>query len=679
MTSARTRLSCLLLLASSVALAVYAQYLFERPKSFWYDSIILYALAMLIFIRVIRPLWSSDRPPPGRDPGTKSRLGVTLSVDGFGRGLVILGALAAGEFANLTANQVPAPSSYNVALAFWLVSLLAFTCAFVPWSGIPGSVRAVLKGRRRAIERALPEVAIISAILLIGFMLRAYSLASIPANFGGDEGEVGVEARRFLAASLPNMFSTGWAAQATMFFFLQSLVMRVFGSTVFGLRFFSVLLGTLSLLWCYLLVRVLHGKRLAAMTGFLLAFYPLHIHYSRLALMSIGDVFWAALIMLLVIQAVNTRRTFYYLLAGFALGASLYFYIAARLVLIILIIYLAYWFLQERERLLSQTANFVIMGAAAVLMVLPLLGYYAGHFGEFLGRFQTVNILSNGWLAQRALESGQSQLAIMLDRTRESLLVFNSVHELSTFYYLDAPLLDSISAILFVFGLAYALYRFRNRDYLLFLLLLFGCLFFGYALVLQNGSARLLTTTLPVMFFVALGLNLLVESAGRLLRLRPRRTLYAASIAVIFIAGFNTNLYFSDYTPRRTYSSEGAWRLTEVAKLFLAEKEPYKVYYFGAPYEYLNNGIIRYMVPGLDGMDVQHPLDGPPDFVDGSRRAIFVFHPAREGEFEYVRSEFPKGEETDYWEPDGFLLFRMYVVDNPNPVKNASQSMGGNH
>ena len=405
-----------------------------------------------------------------------------------------------------------------------------------------------------------------------------------------------------------------------MFFFLQSLFMRVFGSTITGLRMLSALLGTLTITATYFLVRELHGRRLALATATLLAAYAFHIHYSRLGLNNIADPLWATLVFFLIIRAVQKQRRGYYIAAGLALGFSMYFYIGARLVWVMLAVFLAFWMIQDFHTLWSQRGNFVLMGIVALLILLPLIPWFISHPETFWGRYGSMGIIPSGWLMQTAQNTGQSPLAIILERTRHALLLFNTYPETFGFYAPQQPLLDTISAVLFVFGLAFSIYKLKDRAYFLFVMWFVLAMFFGAVMVLDEaGTARLTTATVPAMFFVALGLVKVIEVGKQVLRLPPRWCLRLVVLGVAVIVLVNLKFYFVEYVPMRLNSGDGGWMFTDMSRLFRAETQPFKAYFFGAPYAYIGHGTIRYMAPNLNGMDVLQPIHAPPDFVDHSR------------------------------------------------------------
>jgi hypothetical protein len=86
-----------------------------------------------------------------------------------------------------------------------------------------------------------------------------------------------------------------------------------------------------------------------------------------------------------------------------------------------------------------------------------------------------------------------------------------------------------------------------------------------------------------------------------------------------------------------------------------------QAYLFGAPRLYWSFGTMEFLAPGVQGSDVLEPLQAPPDFVDGTRDAIFVFLPERTGELAFVAEAFPGGETREFYDGRGELRFTIYT------------------
>jgi 4-amino-4-deoxy-L-arabinose transferase-like glycosyltransferase len=652
----------ILFLVVALLLAVYAQYLFGQENPDLRIPVVLYAIAMLLFIQVIRQLTSPVLRGPRARTDWWADARAWFRSQPIRNGLFVV-AILAGLLGAYDASRVPHPGSYTFAVFAWLLSMAAFAAAFVPWDQARAWHVPSLAEIKATLMPHAGEIVLVTALVVLAFVMRAYDAGNIPISSGGDEAEMGLQALQVLDGRLSNPFATSWYTHPTLFFFLQSLSLRVFGETVLGLRMLSALIGTLTILATYLLVRQLHGRTLAAATAALLAVYPYHIQFSRIGLNNIADPFWAAIVFFLAIRGMVTRHIGYFVGAGFAIGLSQYFYHGVRLVPVMLAIFLLFWLLPEWRTALSWFWHFVVMGIAALLAALPLAFYYIQFPQLFNERLGQMGIFQSGWFAREIARTGQDPIRMLFERTRDRFLLFISIPDLSGFYAPGTPLLETFSAILFVFGLAYAISQLRQRGFFLFVMWFVCGVIFGSVLIMDEaGSARTVTLTVPLTFFVALGIVKLAEIVAALAA-RPTWRWQIIVGAIALLAVVNIKFYFVDYIPKRTYTGYVGWVNTEMAKYFMEREGDFKAYFFGPPWDYLTHGTIAFMVPHLNGMDIRNPIQGPPNFVDPSRDALFIFIPMRQNEFPIVQDAYPNGTLIDFNMPDGAPLFFIYEVN----------------
>jgi hypothetical protein len=123
--------------------------------------------------------------------------------------------------------------------------------------------------------------------------------------------------------------------------------------------------------------------------------------------------------------------------------------------------------------------------------------------------------------------------------------------------------------------------------------------------------------------------------------------------------------YFGEYSKHRTegYGGPNTEVATEIAHYLNEIGVDHRVYFFGAPRMYLDFATIPFIARGVQGMDVKQPLDGPPSFVGGESRSVFIFLPERKGDMERVKQAVPGGiEEEKRSGEGGRQLFAAYRV-----------------
>lgn len=663
--SFRLAVGCLL---GAVILALYGQFAFSGEKS-W--ALGLYAYLVSIFCFALLTLLFDQ--PAASNVSDGHVANETFDSPRRSRGrmaLVIVAALGALSVTVVGATTAwNAPQTGNIFLWFGVIALYAL--AFAPWARLTRWLRARdtrwIRSLAQAMWQRRVELCLLAAILAVAFVARYWRLAWIPGIFGGDEGEMGNEALQILNGELKNPFITGWLSHATLYFFVQSFSLRLIGATVYGLRLVSVVGGTLSVFIAYLLIRRLFNTRLALITAALLAVYNFHIHYSRLALNNIFDAVFAPLVLLLVYAGLESRRAAYFAAAGLAMGLAIYFYHGARLIPIIVGVFALYLFFTERELIWKNLLNFVWLALGALIVAGPLLYFFYLHPNDFMARLSQRGIFQSGWF-EKQIEGGRTGAQVLLEQLRRSFLAFNAVPDPTNWFGTGMPLLDPLSGMFFVFGATYSGIQWRKKNYALLLIWLTLGVFFGSTL-LENPptSPSFIIVSVPAIFFVALGLDKLIELAARVLRPLARVRWQAAALFVALFAAWNLGFYFLEYTPRYSYGGEPNWVAGELVKYLQGRSDKYHVYFVAPPYIYLGIGSRKFMLPNLKGEDVLEPIRSAEDleFVRRARPALFVFVPARENEFPIVQQTFPGGQVIRFDKPDGKLLFFIYQVNTP--------------
>jgi hypothetical protein len=657
--NARSRITALLF-GGALVFALLGQFYFAKRREYLGDGIFFYAVAVVLFLILVQRLEGgrapADAPSPSlwapwewvrREPLRASLLILSLTCSLFTLRLI------KGKVGTV---------GYWDAFALWATSMAFFLGAFLKADDRWPSLRALT-------ERAKAhrwEITLVGLCTVLGFTLRFVALDSIPANFGGDEGEMGMEAIRVLQGDLTNMFVTSWLSHPTLFFFLQALSLKLFGVNVFGLRMLSILIGTLTLPIFYLFVRQLFDQRTALVATAILVVSHFHIHFSRLGVNNIADPLFATLVLYLLYRGLQSQSSLDFVLSGLVMGLSQYFYMGTRLIPVIVAAFLGFLILKERDFLRDSLANLLVMAGAFLLAGLPLFVFFKEHPDAFMARLAQVGIIQSGWLAREPGLTGKSMYQILTEQFLKSVLGFHYYTDPTFWYRASIPLLDFLSSVLLVFGLAYSMYRFQDKVYFLLDTWFWSAVIFGGFLMENPPTSPRLVIGIPVVcILVALAIVKLARYAQELGFLRTSLPRYLILAGVVSLVAFlNLRYYFVEYTPTRIYGNPTAEIGTELSKYLTAREGDFRVYFFGPPRMYFTHGTIRFMAQGVEGMDVHEPLTGQPTFVDPGREAIFVFLPERRGELEIVRRYYPQGK---LWEfRRGVQVeFIVYEVERP--------------
>ena len=671
----QNRLKTGLLLAGAIGFAALAQYYFFYRRQYVWDGAIFCGVALLCFARLLR------------QGGKRKADKIEIAFDFVSRWRALLAglALSLNLIAARSANAQSPPASYAFSVLLWLASLALFFAAFVHYPlALTRSTfrldRNKLLGLRLKSQRATlasPELIAVFCLLLAGLLLRAWDLGHIPANFSGDEGSQGLWAVSVLEGQVRNPFTTGWFTVPTMSFFAQAASLRLFGDSVAGLRTLSALVGTATLIFTYLLARQELGRRVAVFALAALTFNHYHIHFSRLGSNQIADPFFMALTLWLLTKGLketgdtdvhtlppNTHNTLPWLLAaGLTMGLSWYGYFGSRVIMLVVSAYLGMRAMTERDFLRRHAFALTLMVLITLMVASPLLLYYKSHPENLTARFNQVSFFR--WLdLARSFPDHDSTLVMVLRQTWLSISAFNHTLDPTFWYRAQIPLLDFVSGIFFILGLAVAINQWRQPAIRLALAWFGLALTFGWILTENPPSSMRMVIIAPaVALLVGLGLD-------RLLTLMQRgvggRRVFWTRVGLLLVAAIallNVHYYFVTYTPTRIYGNRSAETSTDLARYLAGRDDQPFVYFYGPPVLYYDFGAIRFIARDVPGTNVS-PGDQAPDFPPPtSGPALFIVLGERLNELDAIRAQHQGGRLYEFHsKANGRLMFVVYEV-----------------
>jgi mannosyltransferase len=139
-------------------------------------------------------------------------------------------------------------------------------------------------------------------ILLTAFALRLYRLDH--QELWGDEAHSAYVSK----LPLPSTISPRTETNPPLYHFLLYLWVKLTGSSVFALRFLSLILGLLTVPLVYRLARLAFGVPVGLLAALLCAIFPFQVYYSQEARMYALATFFATLSMFLLARIVSGER-----------------------------------------------------------------------------------------------------------------------------------------------------------------------------------------------------------------------------------------------------------------------------------------------------------------------------------------------------------------------------------
>lgn len=528
------------------------------------------------------------------------------------------------------------------------------------------------------------EAVIAAAIMIVALGLRVYNLEYLPGIFG-DEGEQGLEVRAILEGATPSFFGTGWWGVPNLSFYAWSVVVSIFGDTVFGLRMFSVISGMVAVWYAYRTGRLMWGPRAGLLAGAMLAVSPLALQSSRFANVSSESMALWTVGAYYFFLALRYRRLSDWALSGFFWSLNLYFYPAGKLVIPMAAAMILYCLVRWRLDFSRRYAlGIVLFGLAFGITFMPHAIFSAGdNWANFLGRANETSIFSpeNHFRAfDRYLIPYDSRYAdlsmleniryaplvwgrVLYEQARESLLVLNARGD-PTGYYSQNEHKGSVFsppwAVLALLGLAYATWKVWDPRYGLVLIWFwFGML--GTILTIDPPNLQRILGGWPAAILFPAVLADRLAAAAWPLSLNLARRWLAATLALLLVAlGVTSyNEYFVSYAATCPWCAS-----TVQARYAQALGQEYKAYMMaGGGYpRYFGYGSTRFAARGVEGEDAFLPLDYLPVVDPKGRGAAFMVFAENLDYLPILRLYYPGGKEEAVKGGDGSQQFVSYKV-----------------
>ncbi|MBI2940171.1 MAG: glycosyltransferase family 39 protein [Chloroflexi bacterium] len=536
-----------------------------------------------------------------------------------------------------------------------------------PLSRSVGPVSGPALGVRGLTRWRVVEVLVLVGIIALTVWLRFPNLDAIPPEVHGDEAAVGLEARRVLRGQAPNIFWVGWYHIPYVSFAIPSVTMRLFGDDLFGFRLASAILGTVSVVLLYLIVRRLFGVRPAVVAAFLLGVSHWHIHFSRDGINYIQALFATLLVFYFLLRAFDTRRAVDFILAGFAMGLCVDVYYAARLAPALAGLYTLHRIVGERGFLRRQWPGLLAVALGLIVFLAPMGVVFSRSPETLLTRTSGVFLFTRsnldhsfyGYRVNRVEE-------VLLIQARRTLEAFNISGETSLQHNHKGPLIDFWSSALLVLGAAVVTFRSHQSRYFLVASWLWLTLLTGAILTVDAPFSPRIIGVIPTLVILpALVVDAGWRAAATLFG-RVGRYGFALPVAVFLALSLQANYraYFDEHISK--YQPAGFY---SVLSAFVRQiNDRYRVYLIGKADTSLKYDTPHFLLPEVDGVDVRNQsLVLPLQRIPSNKGIAFLVDygaPDYAQRMAQIRQVYPGGREQLHKTVRDFPLFGSYVVEH---------------
>jgi|GEM_PF-847272 len=486
------------------------------------------------------------------------------------------------------------------------------------------------------------------AVVMLAFVMRGTATEFIPVTLTGDEGSASINARQFLEGRTNNLFTIGWRGFPALYYFVQSLSVGLFGNTAPAVRVPAALVGSLTVGALYLMGRAMFGHRIGLAAAILLSASHLHIHFSRIALNNVWDGLSYVVALGALWHGWHHQRRASFLVAGLAIGLAMYFYPSARTLLALGMAWLVVMAVLDRQRFKANAPHALLMFLTAFVTLLPLGLFFVRFPDEFFGPMRAVG-LTEQMIQEMAAQAQIPPWQFVIQNIFNGLLAF-TVLGAQNWYVPQIPMLQSAASIFFYLALLGLALRWRDsRTWLMGLwLLVFG--FIGGLSESTPAGQRYVAAAPAVTLMAAYGLAWLIQLIVDVLPQLARWALPALITTSVWLANQDVRFYFLEYTPNSHFVSRYNFeKLGDTVAEYLAEYLPHvtagwQVAFFGAPYMgYYSIPSLQFLVPHIQGVDMNYPWGDTRLPPLNSTRIIFVFLDQSLDSLQAIQTQFPGG------------------------------------
>lgn len=443
-------------------------------------------------------------------------------------------------------------------LAAWVVSVVVFLYAFWQPERDWDAWREWLEGRRAALDAALhggwhvsSRMLVLALIMLVGVFFYFHNLDGVPGEMDSDHAEKVLDVNDVVVLDRHPIFFERNTGREPLEFYLISALVTLGNHPIdmMALKFVTATMGLLVIPATFLLAAELFEDRLALLAAAFVAFSKWPVTIARMGLRFPFTPVFIAPLLYFLFRALKYRRRNDFLMTGLFLGVGLYGYNAFRIAPVLVVALIVLWAVVYRMdwgAIRWYITNSVLVLLFALVIFMPLFRYSVDRPENFW--FRVLTRLSS---EERSLPG--NPVTVLAGNVVNTALMFNWKGDDAWPNSIPGdPALDYVSGGLFLFGLAYAVYRivhFREWAYVFVLVALVILLVpstLSLAFPNENPSNARAGGAVPLVFMItALPVAWLFE------QLRRERSRLAAAAFVLallaIIASVNYVRYFRDF------------------------------------------------------------------------------------------------------------------------------------
>ena len=475
----------------------------------------------------------------------------------------------------------------------------------------------MLNGQKKSRILWYISLGVITAIILF---LHLYRLADIPYGLNVDEAGSAYDAYCIAnfgvdryAKSYPVYFTNYGDGQNALYTYMTALFFRLFGTSKTVIRMGIALFSLAGALFGFLYAcEKWKGKKVPLLFLCLYAILPIFTMTQRFGLESHLMLSAGIVTLYVSMKVLETGKWQYYLLAGIAMGISLYTYALIYIVMpVYLLLWLSYGLYLRKIQLRKLPLLFLPLGLlAAPLIAVQLINIFS--LPEmYIGPFTLTRLpkYRSGELGLRDIFRNLKQM--FANTMLHDDLSYNTIARYGTMYYFSLPFL--LTGLAGSVKDAYISFRQRRFDCsvpVLFWLLgvfVMGCLLKGWS---TPNTTRMIGIYIAYLYFITHG----IYSVWNLLPKTWLRRIFTGILTGLYAVSFFSfaHYYFTDYN-REAFPLN--WLFYETYEEISALLEEHRGEEWASrPTCYPHNYIYYLWSYKVNPYEMNLPLNGPDTF-----------------------------------------------------------------
>jgi 4-amino-4-deoxy-L-arabinose transferase-like glycosyltransferase len=523
----------------------------------------------------------------------------------------------------------------GVSLPAWLGAMAAAVLAAIPRQtpllALPG-----IAARRCAAWVQSREGVAALCLTAAAAGLRFFRLADFPSGIHGDETGFGLIAASVARGQGPNPFGTAFLGDAAIFVWAQAPFIKLFGQTVFAIRFLAALAGTLTVVAFYLLLRSMFGARVALIGMALLAGSAVHINLSRMGLNLPEPLLFCILALWALWEGQARRQPVWWLLSGLFGAFAVYFHFVGRLVPVIIGFFFVCLLISRRQQWRDWLLGAALSLSGGLIALAPMAVFQSSQIVAPLGG----RVIFSNWTRAEQAQHTTEPALVILGQIKTSLLAFFSTADSAFYSFAGTPMLPALLAPLAALGLALMLAQVRQPRNAILLFTFAAALVVTGALTIDAPQDhRMLPAYVVALAAAAVFIDWLLDNLPKLLGASVAGLLPIAAWLVPVAAGYVDDAhYFGPAAAAKPYEN-----VTTQARFVASLGPSYRVFDAGAPSVYFKHSNTAFLAPNVTGTDIQNPGLTIPEPTPADHNLAFLLYPHTLPYLPLLESAYPGG------------------------------------